>query len=100
MDLPGTGKHTVRLFMQLPLLRKKRSLLSGRSPYEDILERFNTYKKDGFIESTTFHQSYGYEEFIEGIRPVMESETEENEEIRYDVCAGILRSFVNVRTCL
>ncbi|MFR8469834.1 AAA family ATPase [Eisenbergiella tayi] len=90
---PGTGKTYSTVIYAVAIIEKKTLASVRKEPYEDILERFNTYKKDGFIESTTFHQSYGYEEFIEGIRPVMESETEENEEIRYDVCAGIFKKF-------
>lgn len=38
----------------------------------------------------TFHQSYGYEEFVEGLRPVLDSETEDGA-IRYEVRAGAFK---------
>ena len=41
----------------------------GRKYYSDYIEKFNELKEVGQITFTTFHQSYGYEEFIEGIKP-------------------------------
>ena len=61
--------------------------------YDDVLARYNQYKTDGNIETTTFHQSYGYEEFIEGIRPNMDESDEENkEEVQYQIASGLFKS--------
>jgi hypothetical protein len=39
----------------------------------------------------TFHQSYSYEEFVEGIRPVMQQQDAGEAGIRYEVKAGVFR---------
>lgn len=39
----------------------------------------------------TFHQSYSYEEFVEGIRPVMQSQGEGDAGIRYEIKPGVFR---------
>ncbi|MBA3979162.1 MAG: restriction endonuclease [Alcanivorax sp.] len=38
----------------------------------------------------TFHQSYGYEEFVEGLRPVLEGDTESGA-IKYEIRAGAFK---------
>ena len=43
-------------------------------------------------EFVTFHQSYGYEEFVEGIRPVMNAEgTPGDGQVRYEIRPGVFR---------
>ncbi len=38
----------------------------------------------------TFHQSYGYEEFVEGLRPVLGGDGEAGE-IQYEICSGVFK---------
>ncbi|MFM2566408.1 hypothetical protein ACJTM1_27695 [Bacillus sp. GX] len=45
-------------------------------PYKEVLDRYEMLKKEGRVAFTTFHQSYGYEEFIEGIKPVINQQDE------------------------
>ena len=41
--------------------------------YEDLLKQYEKLVEEKRIAFTTFHQSYGYEEFIEGIKPFMDN---------------------------
>lgn len=52
-----------------------------------------TYMKNGQIEFVTFHQSYGYEEFIEGIKaiPLGEKGNEAGKEMIYKTMPGIFQ---------
>ncbi|EDG1695895.1 AAA domain-containing protein [Campylobacter coli] len=46
------------------------------------------------IVFTTFHQSYGYEEFVEGIKPMMNNEAN-SQEIQYEIKDGIFKDICN-----
>ena len=59
---------------------------------DEQLNKFNEYVSKGQIVFTTFHQSYGYEEFIEGIKPDMESD---DGEVRYEVKDGVFKELCN-----
>ena len=94
---PGTGKtyHTVIYAVAIienKLLETVEAEAAGN--YPAVLERYNRYKSQERIAFTTFHQSYGYEEFIEGIRPDTAGEEQEGSgEIRYCVQAGLFKAF-------
>lgn len=62
----------------------------------DLLEKFrkgsSAEQEVRRYETVTFHQSYSYEDFIEGIKPVMEEEAGEDAgELRYRIEAGVMR---------
>jgi 5-methylcytosine-specific restriction enzyme B len=42
----------------------------------------------------TFHQSYGYEEFVEGLRPVLHADTEG--QVRYEIRPGVFKELCTV----
>ena len=42
-------------------------------------------------EFVTFHQSYSYEEFVEGIRPTLGSEDESTDDVSYELKQGVFR---------
>ena len=51
--------------------------------------RFDELKESGQIAMVTFHQNFTYEDFIEGIRPVLTGEKSKN--IEYELSKGIFR---------
>ena len=59
---------------------------------EDLLTRLQAgpigSNQNNHYEIVTFHQSYGYEDFVEGIRPVSDSD---NSELGFQVKPGIFR---------
>ena len=92
---PGTGKTYNTIVYAVAIIENK--LLSDikKENYPEVLKRYNTYKKNGLIEFTTFHQSYGYEEFIEGIKPVIDNSEYDNNNIEYSIEDGLFKAFCN-----
>ena len=89
---PGTGKTYNTVIYAVAIIENKLLDDVKKESYSGVLERYNQYKADGFIEFTTFHQSYGYEEFIEGIKPVMDN-TDDQTDIQYQISSGLFKSF-------
>ncbi len=79
---PGTGKTyaTARLCVEICDGPAERS-------DADIHRRYGELLKEGRVEFITFHQSYGYEEFVEGLRP----ETGEGAGFRLTAKDGVLK---------
>lgn len=93
---PGTGKTYHTVIYAVAIIENKELATVEAEDYAEVLERYNEYKTQGRIEFTTFHQSYGYEEFIEGIKPVIASDEEtggEAGEIQYSVQPGVFKRF-------
>ncbi len=92
---PGTGKtyHTIDKALEILLEYKKiESIPESREKKKKI---FDEFKEKGQIEFVTFHQSYSYEEFVEGIKPVLsdnnEDDNERNDKVAYKISSGIFK---------
>ena len=92
---PGTGKTYHTVVYAVAIIENKLLEEVKSENYSDVLERFNTYKVNGLVEFTTFHQSYGYEEFIEGIKPILEGESDEQSDVKYTIEDGLFKAFCN-----
>lgn len=93
---PGTGKTYNTVMYAVAIIENKKLEDIKRENYTEVIDRYNKYKEDGVIEFTTFHQSYGYEEFIEGIKPVIHSDEEDETDIQYEVVPGLFKKFCNI----
>lgn len=90
---PGTGKTYNTVIYAVAIIENKALQSVKEEEYNDVLKRYNSYKADGLIEFTTFHQSYGYEEFIEGIKPVMNIGEDDVKDVQYEIHPGLFKSF-------
>lgn len=91
---PGTGKTYHSVIYAVAIVEGRTFEEVCGENYVDVKQRYDTYTEEGRIAFTTFHQSYGYEEFIEGIRPVIDSQDSEGTStMQYDIEAGVFKSF-------
>ena len=74
---PGTGKT-------YSVVRKALEIIEGNA--SDDRSKFKEYVEKGQIKFITFHQSYGYEEFVEGIK----AETK-NDNVSYRIEDGAFK---------
>ncbi|WP_426449649.1 AAA family ATPase [Paenibacillus sp. S-38] len=78
---PGTGKtyHSINHALSILDPDIDPDLLANPSRRSEAVTLFNRYVESNHVMFCTFHQSYGYEEFVEGIRF---SETDQKYEVR------------------
>ena len=86
---PGTGKTYSTAIYAVAICDGHNIETVKAQRYEDVIARYRELLSEGRVAFTTFHQSYGYEEFIEGIKPVMIGE----DNIGYSVEDGVFKSF-------
>lgn len=88
---PGTGKTYNSAIYAVAICDGKS--VEELTDYDAVMKRYNELKKQGRVAFTTFHQSYGYEEFIEGIKPVVD---EESKDVSYSVEPGVFKKFCEI----
>lgn len=81
---PGTGKTYATAEEALKLCGEE--IPETR---EDLMAAYRRLAEAGRIEFVTFHQSYAYEEFVEGLRPVQQEEHSAGFHLEAE--AGVLR---------
>ena len=82
---PGTGK-TYDIPELAVRLCDPGFMSKGRSR-EEIVKRYNQLKDDERLTFTTFHQSLDYEDWIEGLRPVVN----ETSQVTYEIEDGVFK---------
>ncbi len=87
---PGTGKTWNTVNYAVAIIESKS--LDEIEDDKDARQRFRELKRDGQIAMVTFHQNFTYEDFIEGIRPVLADDGNEN--IEYELSRGVFREIV------
>lgn len=93
---PGTGKTYNTVKYAVAICEGKSLSEYDQMDYVDILRKYEKFKAEGRIAFTTFHQSYGYEEFIEGIKPIVD---QTKKEVGYMIEPGVFKKFCdNART--
>lgn len=89
---PGTGKtyttveHAVRACEPEEYSRLLDGL-EGSAYRTELKALYDRLVEEGRIRFVTFHQSFGYEEFIEGLR----ADTTHDGNVRYEIKAGVFR---------
>jgi 5-methylcytosine-specific restriction protein B len=84
---PGTGKTYATIEAALEILDPS-FLQSNRDDRATLKKRFDELAADGHVEFVTFHQSFSYEDFVEGLRAV----SGEDGQLRYEVADGVFKN--------
>ena len=100
---PGTGKTWRTVTYAVAIVEDRSVHEAAREEQEDraaIKRRFNEYRDANRIEMVTFHQNTTYEDFVEGIRPVLAvdvsdadvaAEPQSAGDVRYHLSRGVFR---------
>ena len=89
---PGTGKTYTTINKALEILKEYGVIDEIPSDRQEAKRLFDAFKERGQIAFVTFHQSYGYEEFVEGIKPILDSEESPNpQNLSYEITDGIFK---------
>ena len=94
---PGTGKTWYTVTHAVAIVENREVEEIGMISRGNIMEEYGKYRDTGQIEMITFHQNTTYEDFVEGIRPVLTTHTDNltaaanGTEVQYELSPGVLR---------
>ena len=95
---PGTGKTYKTTEFAVECVEPdwyqtwKQSPLPKSEKRQQIKSKYDDLVSKGRIAFTTFHQSFAYEDFVEGIRPSVNKDSDETSSLSYDVMPGVFKS--------
>lgn len=92
---PGTGKTYNTIDKALEILCKRGEIDFIPQERDEKKVLFDKFIEQGQISFVTFHQSYGYEDFVEGIKPRLSGENDESQiskKMEYEIKDGIFKS--------
>lgn len=91
---PGTGKTYNTIDKSLEILYDYELIDFIPQERGDKKVLFDEFIEQGQISFVTFHQSYGYEDFVEGIKPRLSGKNDESqisEKMEYEIRDGIFK---------
>ncbi|MGE3726439.1 MAG: AAA family ATPase [Candidatus Sericytochromatia bacterium] len=71
---PGTGKTWQTIQYALAILEDKTLSALAEESRADLIRRFKQYQQTGQIAFVTFHANYAYEDFVQGLRPMLQTQ--------------------------
>lgn len=94
---PGTGKTYNTVLKAMNIIDNTEYKDVSEEQYSALKTRFDELKQAGQIEFVTFHQSYSYEEFVEGIKPDLDTEfwNEPVDKLTYKGTNGVFKAIAN-----
>lgn len=84
---PGTGKTYHAINYALSIIENRTLEELEMEPRGALRHRFNEYMEEGWIQYVTFHPSFAYEDFVEGIKP----QTTQQGNVVYEVEDGVFK---------
>lgn len=90
--VPGTWKTYNTVNYAVSAIEGKNLEDVSREEWTEVKKRYDQYKSEWQIVFTTFHQSFGYEDFIEWIK----AKVEPNWNINYEIKPWIFKSLCEV----
>ena len=86
---PGTGKTWNTVARAVAFIEGRKTVMVQTEDRESVKTRFDEYRAQGQVAMVTFHQNYAYEDFIEGIRPIVEDDADG--QMAYEMRHGVFR---------
>lgn len=98
---PGTGKTYNTVLKAMSIINHENYDDADDATYQNLKTKFDDLKRQHRIEFVTFHQSYSYEEFVEGIKPDLDKDNliyRKSEGIFKKICKNASKNLYKLKT--